>query len=282
MKVGILASDLLNKDYLVKRLKSALEIKNHIIREVYKKPEINLDEMVEWGYSNGQKLKDYIANAVPVVRKAIDEDKKILLEGQLGALRDIEFGIYPYTTSSSPIPGYAGAGSGIPPFEIKRIQGVMKAYSTCVGEGPFVTEMFDQIAEGIRERGHEYGASTGRPRRIGWFDAVASRYGCLITAATEIAITLLDVLSGMDELKICTGYEVEGKIIEDFPTTQKLYEAKPVFEKMEGWKEDITGIRNFYDLPKTAQKYVLKIEEYVQTRIKYISVGPKREQLIKR
>ena len=214
--------------------------------------------------------------------KAVREDKKILLEGQLGALRDVEFGIYPYTTSSSPIPGYASAGSSIPPYNIKRIIGVMKSYSTCVGEGPFVTEISGEKASGIREKGNEYGASTGRPRRIGWFDAVASRYGCEISGTNEIAITLLDVLSYEDELKICTAYKMGDEKTKDFPTTQKLYDAKPEYISMPGWSDDITSVRNFNDLPKNAQKYVLKIEELIGVKIKYISVGPRREQLIKR
>lgn len=281
-KIGILASDLGNRDYLYKRIKNNLDFKNQVIEAIYKKPKIDVEEMVEWGYSYGQKIQKYIANVIPILQKAVKEDKKILLEGQLGALRDIDFGIYPYTTSSSPIPGYAPAGSSIPPYEVKRIVGVMKAYSTCVGEGPFVTEIFDSKAEEIRKKGNEYGASTGRPRRIGWFDAVASRYGCEISAATEVAITLLDVLSGEDELKICTKYNIDGEQIDAFPTTQKLYQAKPEYISMPGWKDDITGIRSFFDLPKNAQNYVTAIEELIDTKIKYISVGPKREQLIKR
>jgi adenylosuccinate synthase len=282
LKVGILASDLLNKDYLYKRLKNNLDYKNQVITAVYKKPQVSVDEMVEWGFSYGKKIGKYITNTIPVLRDAINKDKKILLEGQLGALRDVEFGIYPYTTSSSPIPGYASAGTSIPPYEIKRIIGVMKAYSTCVGEGPFVTEIFDEKADSIRTTGKEFGATTGRPRRIGWFDAVASRYGCEITAATEIAITLLDVLSNEDEIKICTKYKVDNEYLEDFPTTQRLYDAKPEYITMPGWGKDITNVRHFQDLPKNAQNYVLKIEELIDVKIKYISVGPRREQLIKR
>lgn len=282
LKIGILASDLLNKDYLYKRLKGNLEIKNQIIEKIYGKKQVDLDEMVEWGFSYGQKIKKYITDIIPILNKAVYEDKKILLEGQLGALRDIEFGIYPYTTSSSPIPGYASAGTSIPPYEIKRIIGVMKAYSTCVGEGPFVTEIFSEKAEKIRKKGNEYGAATGRPRRIGWFDAVASRFGCKITGATEIAITLLDVLSGEESINICDRYNINAEIVDKFPTTRLLYEAKPEYIELPGWEEDITGIRNFFDLPKNAQKYVLKIEELIGLRIKYISVGPVRDQLIKR
>lgn len=280
LKVGILMADLLNRDYLYKRLKNNLEYKNQIIKNIYHKDPVDIDEMVEWGYKYGQMIKSYIGNTIPVLQKAIIEDKNILLEGQLGALRDIDFGIYPYTTSSSPIAGYAGAGSSIPPYKITRVLGIMKSYSTCVGEGPFVTEIFDKTAELIREKGKEYGASTGRPRRIGWFDAVASRYGCIVSSATEVAITLLDVLSGFDELKICVSYDIGGSKTEDFPTTQYLETAKPVYITMPGWKENITSITRFNDLPENAKNYVLKIEELVKTKIKYVSVGPERNQLI--
>jgi len=280
LKIGILISDLLNKDYLYNRLKQNLEIKNQIIKNIYHKPIVNLDEMVEWGYSLGKKINKFIGNPIPILKKAINNDDEILLEGQLGALRDIEFGIYPYTTSSSPIPGFAPAGSSIPPYSIKNVIGVMKSYSTCVGEGPFCTEIQDQTADKIREKGKEFGASTGRPRRIGWFDAVASKYGCDISAATEIALTLLDVLSGEKELKICTNYKIGNTKTDHFPTTQKLYDAIPEYITMEGWDDDISNIKNFNDLPENAKKYILKIEELINVKIKYISVGPEREQLI--
>lgn len=282
MKVGILASDLLNKDYLYSRLKNNLELKNQIITKIYKKPEIKLDDMVEWGYLYGKKIKKYIKNTIPIVKEAVDKKKKVLLEGQLGALRDIEFGIYPYTTSSSPIPGYAAAGTSIPPVSISRVIGVMKSYSTCVGEGPFVTELFSDIGNQIRTKGKEFGASTGRPRRIGWFDAVASRYGCRILSATELSLTLLDVLSGLKELNICTGYKIHSKSVSAFPTTRELYDAQPQYITVPGWEEDISEIRDFDNLPNNAKKYINKIEELVETKIKYISVGPKRDQLILR
>lgn len=282
LKIGILISDLLNRDYLKKRLVNNLEIKNQLITNIYNKEKIDIDEMVEWGFSFGKKIEQYIDNTIPIIRDAIDKDKKILVEGQLGALRDIEYGIYPYTTSSSPTPGYASVGAAIPPYSIKRILGVMKAYSTCVGEGPFCTEIFNEIADHIREKGKEYGASTGRARRIGWFDAVASKYGCEISSATEVALTLLDVLSGLDEIKICTKYVVDGLPTEDFPTTQKLYDCEQEYITLKGWNEDITTIRNFNDLPENTKKYILTIEELIKVKIKYISVGPERDQLIKK
>lgn len=279
-KIGILVSDLLNADYLRGRIANNLEQKNQIFKHLYGKPEISVDDMVDWGLEYGKKIAPFITNTIPVLRKAVDEDKKILLEGQLGALRDLEFGIYPYTTSSSPIPGYASAGTSIPPYHIKRILGVMKAYSTCVGEGPFVTELFDETGDAIRQQGKEFGASTGRSRRIGWFDAVASRYGCQITGATELALTLLDVLSGFDELKICTSYSVDGVKTADFPTTRELYQAKPEYITVKGWQEDITGVRKFSDLPQACREYVTTLEKMVNVKVKYVSVGPEREQLI--
>ena len=281
MKVGISCSDLLQKDYLYQRLKNNLELKNQIIEKIYNRKPIDLDEMVEWGYNYGQKISEFITDTIPYISDCVKKEKRILLEGQLGALRDIEFGIYPFTTSSSPLPGYAGAGSSIPPRMIDRVVGVMKSYSTCVGEGPFVTELMCETGDSIRKKGNEFRASTGRPRRIGWFDAVASEYGCRISSATEIAITLLDVLSGQNELKICTAYEVDGKKTIHFPTTRVLSECKPVYETMQGWEDDISGVRTFDDLPINARKYVLRIQELIKVKISYISVGPGRDMLIK-
>ncbi len=280
LKVGILISDLLNKDYLHDRLKNNLNMKNQIFEKIYNKPPVDIDEMVEWGYSYGKKVEKYIDNPIPILNKAVKENKNILLEGQLGALRDVEFGIYPYTTSSSPNPGFATVGASIPPYSIKKIIGVMKAYSTCVGEGPFCTEIFSETADYIREKGKEFGASTGRPRRIGWFDVVASKFGCEISYATEVALTLLDVLSGLKEINICVKYKYDNVISDEFPPTEKLYKCKCEYLTLPGWDEDISSIKNFNDLPENAKNYVLKIEELIKVKIKYISVGPQREQLI--
>lgn len=280
LKVGVLISDLLNKDYLFKRLKNNLLIKNMIIEKIYNKQPVEIDEMVEWGYLYGKKIESYIDNPIPLIQQGIEKNKNILLEGQLGALRDIEFGIYPYTTSSSPNPGYASVGAPIAPYYIKNILGVMKAYSTCVGEGPFTTEIFSPIADHIREKGNEYGASTGRPRRIGWFDAVASKFGCEISFATEVALTLLDVLSGLKKIKICVKYKYDNIITDEFPPTEKLYKCKCEYITLPGWDEDISNIKNFKDLPDNAKNYILNIEELIKVKIRYISVGPSREQLI--
>lgn len=282
LKIGIQAGDLLDKDYLYKRVKNNLDLKNQTITKIYGKDPFDVDEMVEWGYSNGQKIKHFIKDCIPFLNRAVKDNKTILLEGQLGAMRDLEFGIYPYTSSSSPIPGYASAGTSIPPAAITDVLGIVKAYSTCVGEGPFVTELFDENGDRIRTKGKEFGAATGRPRRIGWFDAVASKYGCIVTGATAISLTLLDVLTGEDEIKICTGYRYGDELIKDFPMTKKLYDSKPEYITMKGWSEDVSKVKKYDDLPENAKKYISKIEELIEVPIKYISVGPHRDELIVR
>lgn len=205
-----------------------------------------------------------------------------MLEGQLGALRDVFYGIYPFPTSSSTIASFGVAGAGYFSQEVPIVTGVMKAFSTCVGEGPFTTEIHGELATKIRETSFEFGAKTGRPRRIGWFDAVASRYGAYVSGATEIAITKLDSLSGLSMLKICTGYHIGSRSIDNFPITPELVKAEPNYIEVPGWKEDITGIRQFAKLPRTARDYIVKIEQLVERPIKYISVGPHREAMIER
>jgi adenylosuccinate synthase len=215
-----------------------------------------------------------------LLHEALAQHKQILLEGQLGALRDPDHGIYPYPTSSSPLAGFATVGAGIPPYAIQRIVAVAKAYSSCVGAGPFVTELFGAEAEELRRRGHEYGATTGRPRRVGWFDAVATRYGCRVQGATEVALTLLDVLGYLDEIPICVAYQIGGEIVETFPESARLDRAKPIFERLPGWRCDISEVRKFEQLPANAQAYILRIEELIGVPIRWISVGPKREAII--
>jgi adenylosuccinate synthase len=218
-----------------------------------------------------------------MLHRAIDENKNILLEGQLGALRDPDHGIYPFTTSSSTLAGFATVGAGIPPYAIDDIICVTKAYSTCVGAGPFVTEISGYEAIDLRERGGdsgEYGATTGRPRRMGWFDAVATRYGCLVQGATEVALSMLDVLGYLEEIPLCTGYRIREKVTIEFPCLLDLIEAKPVYEFLKGWGCDIKGIDSFIGLPDEAKRYVNKIEELIKVPIKYISVGPKRNEII--
>ena len=215
----------------------------------------------------------------------IKENKNILLEGQLGSLKDTDHGIYPYVTSSSTLAGYAAVGAGIPPHSIKDVMVITKAYSSAVGAGPFVSELFGEEADELRKRGGdagEFGATTGRPRRVGYFDAVATRYGCEIQGATEVVMTCLDVLSYMDKLYICTGYDINGEIVKDFPTTELLYKAKPVYTVLDGWKSDITGIDSYSNLPDKAKEYVDFIEKEINVKISMVSNGPKREEILKR
>jgi len=281
LKKGIQAGELFYPEYLKEHIKDIVDYTNLLIEGGYNAPPIDADEMYNYLIETGEKLKPYIVNTKAMVDKLLDEGKSIIVEAQLGALRDITHGIYPYTTSSSTLSGYACSSIPIPPSSIKNIVGITKAYSTCVGEGPFTTELFGEIADEIREIGHEYGAKTGRPRRIGYFDAVATRYGCKLQGATEMTVTCLDVLSGQKKLKICTGYDINGEITEHFPINCTLNEAKPVYITLDGWDEDITNARTFDALPLNAQKYIEKLHELCGVRISYVSVGPKREALIK-
>lgn len=224
-----------------------------------------------------------VCDTTTLLNKAVKQDRNILLEGQLGALKDPDLGIYPFVTSSSPLAGFGAIGAGIPPYEIKSITAVVKAYSSCVGAGPFVTEIHGSAASELRERGGdagEYGATTGRPRRMGLFDAVATRYGCMAQGATEVALTLLDVLGYLDEIPVCTGYETNGVVTGDFPVTHLVANSKPVYTVLPGWKCDISGIRNFEDLPGNARDYIRFVEDAIEVPIKWVSNGPRREDII--
>lgn len=230
-------------------------------------------------------IRPYVADTSKLLRQAVKEGKSILLEGQLGTLKDTDHGIYPYVTSSSTLAGYAAVGVGIPPYEIKDIIAITKAYSSAVGEGPFVSEIFGDEAEELRKRGGdkgEYGAKTGRPRRVGWFDAVATRYGCELQGATEVCMTCLDVLGYLDEIKICTAYELDGKEYTDFLTTDALYRAKPVLTALKGWKSDIRGIKSFDELPEEAKAYVEFVEKQIGVKISMVSNGPERHEILYR
>lgn len=282
-KIGIQVSDIFDEKLLTNKLKAILEIKNVLLKHLYNKPEINIDDILLKLLEDGKKIKPFVCNTTKYLNDALKEGKNILAEGQLGALRDPDHGIYPYSTSSSTLAGFVTVGAGIPPQFIKNVTAVVKAYSSCVGEGPFVTEIFGDEAHELRERGGdagEYGATTGRPRRMGWFDLVATRYGCMVQGATEIALTLLDVLGYLDEIPVCTAYEVNGKLTEDFLVTAKLDEAKPVYTKLPGWKTDISKIREFSKLPEEAKNYVNFIEKQIGIPVKWISVGPRREDVI--
>ncbi|NCB50489.1 MAG: adenylosuccinate synthase [Clostridia bacterium] len=280
MKKTLRMGDLLHEDTLLEKLRDMVEWKNITIRG-YGAEDIDPVAMYDWVMENGVPFLDYIKNTTVFFNSAIDAGKNIMFEAQLGALRDLDFGIYPYTSSSTTLAAFAPIGSGIPGRTLDSVLGIMKAYSSCVGEGPFVCEFFGEEAHALREAGGEYGAATGRPRRVGGFDVVASRYGAMLQGATELALTKLDVLSGMEKIPVCTAYELDGKIITDFPTVEELNRAKPVYETREGFCGDISGCRKFSDLPKAAQDYVRYIEQAVSCRIGYVSVGANREDYIK-
>ena len=281
-KKTIMMGELLYPEYLKKRLAGILEWKNLTIQNVYGAEPYNLDDMLAWCEEFGSKLAPYICNTTRFLYDAEKSGKNIMFEAQLGALRDIDFGIFPYTSSSSSNAGYACVGAGIPGSHVDRTVGIVKAYSTCVGEGPFTAEWFGEEAEALRQAGAEYGAATGRPRRVGPIDLVATRYGVQIQGATEIALTKLDVLSYMKEIPVCVQYEIHGQKTDEFPFTAVVDEAKPVFTTMPGWGCDISGVRKWEDLPVEARNYVEYIEKAIGCRISYVSVGASRDEYIQR
>ncbi len=285
LKVGVQVADLFDEDRLRARLEASLAVKNVLFEHLYHKPMIQVDDIAPALLQDGQRIKSLVCDSTALLHEALAEGKEILVEGQLGALRDPDHGIYPYPTSSSPLAGFASVGAGVPPYTITRIVAVTKAYSTCVGTGPFAVELFGPEGDELRLRGAddgEFGATTGRPRRVGWFDAVASRYGCRVQGATEVALTILDALEYLDEIPLCVAYDVNGEIVTDFPNPMLLDRAKPVFEKLPGWRCDVSKIRTFQDLPQNAQAYVLRIEELIGVPVKWVSVGPEREAMIVR
>lgn len=280
MKKGIMMGELLDREYMIEHLKDILEYKNLQITGIYGGEPFSLESMIEYLDTYGEKLKPYIGETGYYLLNAAHEGKKILYEAQLGVLRDIDFGIYPYTSSSSPLAAYAPIGSGTPGLPVSRVLGIVKAYSTCVGEGPFTAEWFGEEAERLRKEGGEYGAATGRPRRVGPIDLVATRYGTLMQGATEIALTKLDVMSYMTEIPVCTAYDVDGEITRNFPFPSKLNRAKPVYETLPGWCCDISKIRKYDELPVEARNYVEFVEKEIGCRISYVSVGPGRDEII--
>ncbi|MCD7904095.1 MAG: adenylosuccinate synthase [Clostridiales bacterium] len=285
-KMGLQVWELYNDELLKEKLQMMYEKVNVTLKHLYNKPEIDYMEVFATLKGYAETIKNNVADTSLILRKAIKEGKSILLEGQLGTLKDTDHGIYPYVTSSSTLAGYSAVGAGIPPYAISDILCITKAYSSAVGEGPFVSEILDPIeAEELRKRGGdkgEYGATTGRARRAGWFDTVATRYGVELQGATEVCLTCLDVLSYLDEIPVCTGYEYKGKIYKDFLTTDKLYKSKPVIEKLKGWKCDIKGIRKFDELPNEAKAYVGFIEKELGLKVSMVSNGPAREDIIYR
>lgn len=281
LKKAVRIGDLLDSASRKEMVSRSVEWANLLARDIYKEPGFTEAEVLEWADRAIEKLAPRITDTIELLGRAAAEGRHIVLEAQLGALRDIYYGIYPYTTSSCALAAFAPIGAGLFGHRPNRVLGVMKAFATCVGEGPFVTRMSDAEANELRESAQEYGARTGRPRTIGHFDAVASRFGVRVQEATEIAITKLDSLSGRPELKICTHYSIDGKTVDAFPLTG-LERAKPVYETVPGWTEDLSHCRRFNELPPTAQRYVMRIEELIGARIRYVSVGPARDQLIER
>lgn len=280
MKKAIRMGDILHVNEIKDRLDSIIEFKNVTIKNVYGAEPIKVEAMEQWLEKYGNFIKEYICDTGLFLDKAAKSGKKIMFEAQLGALRDIDFGIYPYTSSSSTIAAYAPIGAGIPNHKLDLNIGIMKAYSSCVGEGPFTCEMFGEEAEALREAGGEYGAATGRPRRVGGFDVVASKYGVRMQGADEIALTKMDVLSYLEKIPVCVAYDIKGKITTEFPTGTDLDIAKPVIEYFDGWNCDISNCRKVEDLPKQAIEYIKYIEKAVECKIKYVSVGAEREAYI--
>ena len=285
-KIGFQVNELFDDvDSLKAKIVHALEIKNATLRNLYNKPEITVDEIFNKLMEYKEALAPYVADTFSIVYEAVKAGKNILLEGQLGALKDTDFGIYPMVTSSNTIAGYGAVGAGIPPYEIKEVVTVVKAYSSAVGAGEFVSEIFGEEADELRRRGGdggEYGATTGRPRRMGWLDLVATRYGCRVQGTTTVAFTVLDVLGYLDEIPVCVGYELDGKVIDYFPSTTKLKRCKPVLKVLPGWKCDISNVKKYEDLPENCRNYIEFAEKEIGIKIGMVSNGPSRDHIIYR
>ena len=281
-KKTVLAGELFYPEHLRTHLEELLEWKNLILTGVYHAEPWTMEQLMLWVEDYGEKIRPFVRDTGAWLRNAAADDKSILFEAQLGALRDLDYGIYPYTTSSNAIAAFAPVGSGLPTARLDEVIGVVKAYSTCVGEGPFVCEMFGEEAEKLREAGGEYGAKTGRPRRVGPIDLVATRYGVQVQGATAIALTKLDVLSYMDRIPVCVQYELNGTRTDAFPFPAALAEAAPVVTEMEGWNCDISGVRRWEDLPEAARQYVEYIEAQIGCHIRYVSVGAERDAYLVR
>jgi len=284
-KIGIQVSELQDMDALREKVEGICVKKNVLLKYLYQKPELDPSEIMKELESYKEMLAPYTDDVSQFLWDALQEGKQILLEGQLGTLKDPDHGIYPMVTSSSTLAAYGAVGAGLPPYDISRIVTVSKAYSSAVGAGEFVSEIFGDEADELRRRGGdggEYGATTGRPRRMGWYDAVASKYGCRLQGTTDVALTVLDVLGYLDEIPVCTGYEIDGKVTDRFPTTALLKKAKPVYEKLPGWKCDIRGIRTYEELPENCRKYIEFIEEKIGFPITMVSNGPGRSDIIYR
>lgn len=284
-KIGFQVSELFDEDILEDKVSRICEKKNVMLEHLYRKPLLKPKEILDTLHEYRDMVEPYVADVSSFLDKALKDNKTILLEGQLGTLKDPDHGIYPMVTSSSTLAAYGAIGAGIPPYEIKQVITVCKAYSSAVGAGAFVSEIFGDEADELRKRGGdkgEFGATTGRPRRVGWFDCVASKYGCRMQGATDVAFTVLDVLGYLDEIPVCVGYEIDGEVTTEFPVTAKLEKAKPVLKTLPGWKSDIRGIKEYDKLPENCRKYIEFVEEQIGFPIKMVSNGPGRDEIIYR
>ena len=284
-KIGFQVSELFDDEVLEEKTKRVCELKNALLEYLYHKPIIKSEELLETLHSYRDMVAPYVCDVSAFLDKALKAGKTVLLEGQLGTLKDPDHGIYPMVTSSSTLAAFGAIGAGLPPYAIKQIVTVCKAYSSAVGAGAFVSELFGDQAEELRRRGGdggEYGATTGRPRRVGWFDCVASKYGCRLQGTTDVAFTVLDVLGYLDEIPVCTGYEIDGAVTHSFPTTPALLRARPVFTNLPGWKQNIRGCSDYDALPANAKAYVDFLEQHIGTPITMVSTGPKREEMARR
>lgn len=284
-KIGFQVQELFDDEILKSKVARICEKKNVLLEHLYHKPLLKEDELMNTLHEYRDMVAPYVADVSSFLDKALKENKTILLEGQLGTLKDPDHGIYPMVTSSSTLAAYGAIGAGVPPYVIKQVVTVVKAYSSAVGAGAFVSEIFDDEADELRKRGGdkgEFGATTGRPRRVGWFDCVASKYGCRMQGATDVAFTVLDVLGYLDEIPVCVGYEIDGEVTTEFPVTSKLEKAKPVLKTLPGWKSDIRGIKEYDKLPENCRKYIEFVEEQLGFPITMVSNGPGRDEIIYR
>lgn len=278
-RVGIRIADLLDKDIFRERLERNLAEKNRLFEKLYDSKAIAFDDIFEEYYEYGQQIKKYVTDTSVILNDALDNGKRVLFEGAQGVMLDIDQGTYPFVTSSNPVAGGVTIGSGVGPSKIDKVVGVCKAYTSRVGDGPFPTELFDEVGHRIREVGHEYGTTTGRPRRVGWFDSVVMRHSRRVSGITNLSLNSIDVLSGLDTVKICVAYDLDGQRIDYYPASlEQLKRCKPIYEELPGWSKDITGVRTLEDLPENARNYVRRVSELVGVRISTFSVGPDRDQ----
>lgn len=278
-RVGIRIADLLDKDVFRKKLEQNLQEKNRLFEKFYEAEPLNIDDIFEEYYEYGQQMAKYVCDTSVVLNNALDEGRRVLFEGAQGVMLDIDQGTYPFVTSSNPVAGGVTIGAGVGPTKIKHVVGVSKAYTTRVGDGPFPTELTDEIGDQIREVGREYGTTTGRPRRVGWFDSVVVRHARRVSGITDLSLNSIDVLTGIETLKICVAYKYRGKIIEEFPANlEVLAECEPIYEEMPGWTEDITGVRSLHELPANARHYIERVSQLTEIPLSIFSVGPDRTQ----